>query len=73
MAKQYMNGIDVETGEIYSREYTEAEYADFKAIQAACEINAQKKADKLAAKQSAQAKLAALGLTEDEVTAIIGA
>jgi hypothetical protein len=31
------------------------------------------KADKIAAKQSAQAKLAALGLTADEVTAIIGA
>lgn len=30
-------------------------------------------ADKLTAKQSAQAKLAALGLTADEVTAIIGA
>lgn len=73
MAKQYMNGVNVETGETYSREYTEAEYADFKAIQAACEINSQKKADKLAAKQSAQAKLATLGLTPDEVTAIIGA
>ena len=32
----------------------------------------QAKADKLAAKQSAQAKLAALGLSADEVTAIIG-
>ena len=30
-------------------------------------------ADKASAKASAQAKLAALGLTEDEVTAIIGA
>ena len=34
---------------------------------------AKAEADKLAAKQSAQAKLAALGLTADEVTAIIGA
>ena len=73
MAKQYASGIDVETGETYSREFTEAEYADFKAIQESCEVNAQKKADKEAAKQSAQAKLAALGLTADEVTAIIGA
>jgi len=31
------------------------------------------KVDKANAKQSAQAKLAALGLTDDEVTAIIGA
>lgn len=29
-------------------------------------------ADRLAAKQSAQAKLAALGLTDDEVAAIVG-
>jgi len=32
----------------------------------------QNKTDKLAAKQSAQAKLAALGLTADEVAAIVG-
>ena len=72
MAKQYMNGVNVETGETYSREFTEAEYADFKEIQAACEVNSQNKADKLAAKQSAQAKLAALGLTEEEVASILG-
>ena len=72
MTKQYINGINVETGETYSREFTAAEYADFKAIQAACEINAQKKVDKLAAKASAQAKLAALGLNADEVAAILG-
>ena len=34
---------------------------------------AKAEADKAAAKQSAQAKLAALGLTDDEVKAIIGA
>ena len=33
---------------------------------------AKAEADKLAAKQSAQAKLAALGLTADEVVAIVG-
>jgi hypothetical protein len=33
---------------------------------------AKAEADKLAAKQSAQAKLAALGLTADEVAAIVG-
>lgn len=32
----------------------------------------QAKADKLAAKKSAQAKLAALGLTEEEVASILG-
>jgi hypothetical protein len=35
--------------------------------------NAKAETNKAAAKQSAQAKLAALGLTSDEVTAIIGA
>lgn len=35
-------------------------------------IKAKAEADKLAAKQSAQAKLAALGLTPDEVAAIVG-
>lgn len=40
---------------------TEIEFADEQA-----------KADKAAAKQSAQAKLAALGLTEEEVASILG-
>ena len=35
-------------------------------------IKAKAEADKVAAKQSAQAKLAALGLTADEVAAIVG-
>ena len=34
--------------------------------------NAKAEADKVAVKQSAQAKLAALGLTADEVAAIVG-
>jgi len=37
------------------------------------ELKAKTEADKAAAKASARAKLAALGLTEDEVRAIIGA
>ena len=41
-------------------------------IAAIDEIKAKAEADKLAAKASAQAKLAALGLTEDEVAAIVG-
>jgi hypothetical protein len=36
------------------------------------EAKAKAEADKLAAKQSAQAKLAALGLTEEEVASILG-
>ena len=65
--------INCETGEILERELNAEEIKQ----QAADEkeyAKAQKvEADKIAAKQSAQAKLAALGLTPDEVTAIIGA
>jgi len=62
--------INCETGEVTERELNadevkqqatdEKEYAKAQKIEA----------DKLAAKQSAQAKLAALGLTADEIAAI---
>ena len=65
--------INCETGEVTERELNadeikqqatdEKEYAEAQKIEA----------DKAEAKASAQAKLAALGLTPDEVTAIIGA
>jgi len=62
--------INCETGEVTERELN----ADEVKQQAADEkeyAKAQKiEADKLAAKQSAQAKLAALGLTADEIAAI---
>lgn len=65
--------INCETGEVTERELN----ADEIKQQAADEkeyAKAQKvEADKLAARISAQAKLAALGLTENEVKAIIGA
>ena len=64
--------INCETGEVTERELNadevrqqttdEKEYAKAQKVEA----------DKLAAKQSAQAKLAALGLTADEVAAIVG-
>jgi len=64
--------INCETGEVTERELN----ADEVRQQATDEkeyAKAQKvEADKLAAKQSAQAKLAALGLTADEVAAIVG-
>jgi len=64
--------INCETGEVIERELTAAEIKQ----QAADEkeyAKAQKvEADKLAAKQSAEAKLAALGLTEEEVASILG-
>ena len=43
-----------------------------KAIVAAKKSQEKAEADKVAAKQSAQAKLAALGLTEEEVASILG-
>ena len=62
--------VNCETGEVTERELNadevkqqatdEKEYAKAQKIEA----------DKLAAKQSAQAKLAALGLTADEIAAI---
>lgn len=65
--------INCETGEVTERELNVDEIkqqtADEKEYAKAQKVEA----DKLAAKQSAQAKLAALGLTPDEVTAIIGA
>jgi hypothetical protein len=54
------------------REMTDAEYTQWLLDQQ--EASSQKEAIevRLAAKESAKAKLAALGLTEDEVNAIIG-
>ena len=68
---------NAETLETIEREMTDAEYADhLRLIEETAQRKAKEQADKEAAeaaKQSAQAKLAALGLTSDEVTAIIGA
>jgi hypothetical protein len=61
-----------ETGETIIREMTDEEFAQYQSDVAA--MNAQSAAfdAKIAAKESAIAKLAALGLTEDEAKAIIG-
>ena len=64
--------INCETGEVTERELNADEIKQ-QAIDEKEYAKAQKvEADKLAAKQSAQAKLAALGLTADEVAAIVG-
>ncbi len=61
---------NVETNEIIERDMNEAEIAHFEAVEA--EIKAEKiqKLEKENARQSALAKLAALGLTEDEIAAL---
>ena len=59
--------INVETGETIEREMTAEEIADLQASQAQAQAEQDAKA---AARQSALAKLADLGLTEEEVAAL---
>ena len=63
---------DITTGEETIREYTKEEVANVEAEMARLKvINAERETQE-ALKQSARAKLAALGLTADEVNAIVG-
>lgn len=68
--------INCETGEIITSEWTAKEIAQFKTGQQELEAAAalaQAEADaKAAAKASALAKLAALGLTQEESAALLG-
>lgn len=68
--------VDVSTGEIIVRDLTENEIAEQEEISANTEaINAEiesSNAAKLLLKESAMAKLSALGLTNEEIAAIIG-
>jgi DNA-binding NarL/FixJ family response regulator len=52
------------------REMTDEEYEAYLAMQAAQEALQAEEDAKIAARQSALAKLAALGLTEDEIAAL---
>lgn len=54
------------------REMTDSEYAQYQIDQQESQAQQEAFEAKLIAKESAKAKLAALGLTEDEVNAIIG-
>ena len=68
--------VNVTTGEIIEREPTAEELAQEVADQAAstaenAELDAGEAA-KITAKESARAKLAALGLTDEEITALVG-
>lgn len=62
--------IDVATGESYERLLTEEEITERKAMQVEEEIRQTETQAKIEARQSALAKLAALGLTEEEVAAL---
>lgn len=62
---------DATTGESIEREMTDSEAADFAAKQLEKDnARLQKEAEKIAAKEAAQAKLAALGLTTDDLKAL---
>jgi len=69
--------VDCSTGERTVVELTDAEIAEREALAAQAEAKRlgeeQAKADRQAAKQSAITKLEALGLTEAEISAIVGA
>jgi len=68
--------INCETGEVTERPFTAEEIAanEAAAAQAAADAKAaeEEATAKAAAKASAQAKLATLGLTADEVSALLG-
>ena len=71
--------INCETGEVIERDMTPDEVASYEAqATAVAEYEAQQEADRLArenataAKESAKAKLAALGLTPEEIAALGG-
>ena len=61
------------TGEIIDREMTDAEHAQYLATAADTAAREQAAADAAAARASALAKLADLGLTPDEIAALVGA
>ena len=68
--------VDVQTGEVIERELTPEELKELEAEQAEAEAERlaqeQAEAEKQAKLESAKAKLAALGLDEAEVNAILG-
>ena len=62
--------INVETNEVTERPYTVEETAEVESTKAALVIELQKAEDKAAVKAAAEAKLAALGLTADDLKAL---
>lgn len=69
--------INVSTGEEIIREYTDSEKEDIRIFQAQCAeaslAEEQKNLLREQNRESARAKLAALGLTESEISALLGA
>ena len=75
MSRPLVSIVDVLTGERIEREMNDAEYAehiDVLAQHEAARVEAeQREQQQAAAKASARAKLKALGLTDDEIAALI--
>ena len=72
MSKSLISIHDSISGETIVREMTDAEFNAAQQYKKDSENQAEQFKMTEAAKQSAQAKLAALGLTPDEVAAIVG-
>jgi 4'-phosphopantetheinyl transferase EntD len=70
MTKPMIRIHNAQTQEVIDREMNEEEFAQYKADQAEQIARAEAKAEAEAAKTAAQAKLAALGLTTDDLKAL---
>lgn len=68
--KQIAIQFDVSTQNFIEREITSDEIADIKKINDELESEQKTRESKIAAKQTALAKLAKLGLTEEEISAL---
>jgi hypothetical protein len=62
--------VDAETGEVTERDFTDEEIADHLAIKAEAEARQAEMEARAAARESALAKLAELGLTAEEIAAL---
>lgn len=67
MTKPIIRIHDVTTNELIDREMTDVEFEAYQAQQVIDAAEVQAQADALAAKEATQAKLLALGLTEDDL------
>ena len=72
MSKPTIKIHNIKTDEVIEREMNASEMKTFENSGAEFQKIKLAEAEKAAVKQSAQAKLAALGLTEEEVASIIG-
>lgn len=70
MEKLYKTVVNTETGEEIKEEFTKEDYENHKKLLAEIEAGIESERQKELNRASALAKLAALGLTEDEIAAL---